>query len=225
MPHDDVGRVISDLPLGRGAFGLPESGFVFCCFNNAYKFNPSLFAARMKLLKAVDGSVIWLSNADKAVVANLQKAAASHDVNPERLVFASYLASTADHLARHRLADLFLDTLPYNAHTTASDALWAGVPVLTQIGETFAGRVSASLLTTLGMTELITENAEQFEQLAVALATQPVRLRDIRQKLARQRLSTPLFETAVFTRAMERAYAAIQQRYQDGLAPEHIDLP
>jgi protein O-GlcNAc transferase len=224
MPHDDVGRAISDQQLARDAFCLPEASFVFCCFNNIYKFSPELFAARIRLLKAVDGSVLWLSNASAAVVANLRKAAASAGVDPERLVFARHLASPAEHLARHRLADLFLDTLPYNAHTTASDALWAGLPVLTQIGETFAGRVAASLLTTLGLPELITESADEFEQLAIVLAKQPARLKEIRQKLARHRLSEPLFNTVRHARNIERAYVAIQRRHQNRLAPEHIDI-
>lgn len=225
MPHDDAGRAISDRVPARDAFSLPESGFVFCCFNNAYKLNPAMLAARMRLLKAVEGSVLWLSNAGTAAASNLRQAAASSGVDPERLVFAEHLVSRADYLARYRRADLFLDTLPYNAHTTASDALWAGLPVLTQIGDTFAGRVAASLLTTLGLSELITESTERFEQLAVALATQPARLEQIRQKLAQQRLNQPLFNTELFARNIERAYVAIQQRRQNGLAPEHIDIP
>jgi protein O-GlcNAc transferase len=225
MPHDDTGRAISDRQLTRSEFGLPENGFVFCCFNNAYKFNPALFAARMKLLQAVDGSVLWLSDAGAATVANLRQAAAAAGVDPGRLVFAPRLAASADHLARHRLADLFLDTLPYNAHTTASDALWAGLPVLTQIGASFAGRVAASLLTALGLPELITESAEQFEQQALTLATAPARLAAIRERLAQHRQSQPLFDTRLLTRDIERAYAAIYRRHQDGLSPEHIDVP
>jgi len=224
MPHDDAGRAISDHPLTRAAFGLPDQGFVFCCFNNAYKFNPAQFAARMKLLKAVEGSVLWLSDVGAAAVANLRRAAAAAGVDPARLMFASRLASSADHLARHRLADLFLDTLPYNAHTTASDALWVGLPVLTQIGPTFAGRVAASLLTALGLPELITESAAQFEQLALALATEPARLAELRDRLARHRRSRPLFDAKLLTRGIERAYATIYGRHQDGLPPEHLDV-
>ena len=163
MPHDSAGRAISDAGLARAQFGLADGAFVFCCFNNAYKFNPRAFASRMRILKAVEGSVLWLSEGHAEAMANLRKQAAAAGVAPERLIFATRVASMADHLARHRLADLFLDTLPYNAHTTASDALWAGLPVLTQIGESFAGRVAASLLTAIDLPELIVQTIEQFE--------------------------------------------------------------
>ena len=224
MPHDDAGRAISDRALTRAEFGLPETGFVFCCFNNAYKLTPHFFAARMKLLKAVPGSVLWLTRDNASAVDNLRKEATAAGVDPDRLVFADRLPSMADHLARHRLADLFLDTLPYNAHTTASDALWAGLPVLTQIGETFAGRVAASLLTALGLPELIAERPEQFESMAVELATEPAKLAAIKAKLAQNRLTTPLFDTELYTKHLEGAYAAMYQRHQSGLAPEHIHV-
>jgi protein O-GlcNAc transferase len=225
LPHDDSGRAITEQALDRAAFSLPESGFVFCCFNNAYKFNPKQFATFIKLLKAVDGSVLWLSNGGTAATSNLRHAAASAGIDPERLIFAGRLESSADHLARHRLADLFLDTLPYNAHTTASDALWAGLPVLTQIGETFAGRVAASLLSALELPELITENAEQFEQVAVALARESALVARIKKKLEHQRLRKPLFNTKIITRNIERAFLAIHQRHQNGLPPDHISIP
>jgi predicted O-linked N-acetylglucosamine transferase (SPINDLY family) len=130
-----------------------------------------------------------------------------------------------DHLARHRLADLFLDTLPYNAHTTASDALWAGLPVLTRIGETFAGRVAASLLHAIGLPELITSTPQAYEALAIELATNPEKLAAIKRKLANNRLATPLFDTQLFTKHIEAAYAAMYERYQAGLAPDHIVIP
>ena len=152
-----------------------QNGFVFCCFNNVYKLNPAPFRQRMKLLKAVQGSVLWLSETNVTAANNLRGEATAAGVDPDRLVFAGRVPSSADHLARHRLADLFLDTLPYNAHATASDALWAGLPVLTQIGETFAGRVAASLLTAVDLPELITRTPEQFENLAIELATRPRR--------------------------------------------------
>jgi protein O-GlcNAc transferase len=161
----------------------------------------------------------------KTAVDNLRREAVAAGVDPARLVFADRLPSSADHLARHRLADLFLDNLPYNAHTTASDALWAGLPVLTQIGETFAGRVAASLLTAIGVPELIAETPEQFESLAVELATRPELLAAIKAKLAQNRLIEPLFNTRLYTRHLESAYRAMVQRCREGLRPEHIQVP
>jgi protein O-GlcNAc transferase len=225
MPHDDTSRLISDRSFARAEFGLPEHGFVFCCFNNSYKLNPTLFRERMKLLKAVEGSVLWLSENNAAAMSNLRKEAVAADVDPGRLVFAGRLPSSADHLARHRLADLFLDTLPYNAHTTASDALWAGLPLLTQIGETFAGRVAASLLTAIGLPELIAQTPQQFESMAIELATKPEALAAIKDKLAQNRLTRPLFDTRLYTRHIESAYAAMYQRHRDGLSPDHIYVP
>ncbi len=224
MPHDDVGRGISDAGFERAQFGLPDGAFVFCCFNNAYKFNPPAFASRMRILKAVEGSVLWLSESHPAAMANLRKQAAAAGVAPERLVFATRVASMADHLARHRLADLFLDTLPYNAHTTASDALWAGLPVLTEIGKSFAGRVAASLLTAIGLSELIVQRCEQFESLAIELATAPEKLSSIRERLARNRSTTPLFDTKLLARHLEAAYATMMERSRAGLAPEPIQV-
>ncbi len=206
LPHDDRSRIISDQAFERSEFGLPEQSFVFCCFNNAYKLNPNIFRLWMKLLKAVEGSVLWLSENNATAAGNLRNEAIDAGVNPERLVFAKRLPSSADHLARHRLADLFLDTLPYNAHTTASDALWAGLPVLTQIGSTFAGRVAASLLNAINLPELITETPEEYERLAIDLATHPEKLAAIKRKLANNRLTTPLFNTRLFTRHIEAAY-------------------
>jgi predicted O-linked N-acetylglucosamine transferase (SPINDLY family) len=178
----------------------------------------------MRILKAVEGSVLWLSEGHHAAMDNLRKHAAAAGVAPERLVFAARVASTADHLARHRLADLFLDTLPYNAHTTASDALWAGLPVLTGIGESFAGRVAASLLTAIGLPELIVQTGEQFESLAIELATAPEKLSSIREQLTRNRSTTPLFDTRLFTRHLETAYATMAERSRAGLSPEPIQV-
>ena len=224
LPHDDTSRPVSSRSFERREFGLPADGFVFCCFNNAYKLNPHLFRSRMKLLKAVEGSVLWLSENNATAANNLRSEAAAAGVAPDRLVFAERLPSSADHLARHRLADLFLDTLPYNAHTTASDALWAGLPVLTQIGETFAGRVAASLLTAVGLPELIAETQEQFENMAIELATRPERLAAIKHKLAQNRSTKPLFNTKLYTRHIESAYAAMYRRHRDGLLADHIHI-
>jgi predicted O-linked N-acetylglucosamine transferase (SPINDLY family) len=224
LPHDDAGRAIADTGLERAQFGLPDGAVVFCCFNNAYKFNPRVFASRMRILKAVEGSVLWLSESHPTAMENLRRHAAAAGVAPERLVFATRVASVADHLARHRLADLFLDTLPYNAHTTASDALWAGLPVLTQIGESFAGRVAASLLTAIGLPELIVQTTGEFESLAIELATAPAKLAAIRERLTKNRSIAPLFDTRLFAHHLEIAYATMMERSRAGLAPEPIQV-
>jgi predicted O-linked N-acetylglucosamine transferase (SPINDLY family) len=175
----------------------------------------------MAILGQVEGSVLWLLEDNARAAENLRKEAAARGVDPKRIVFAKR-APLADHLARHRLADLFLDTLPYNAHTTASDALWAGLPVLTRTGETFAGRVATSLLNAIGLPELVTRTREEYENLAIELAGQPDRLASIKEKLAGNRLTTPLFDTQLFTRHIESAYKAMYERYQACLPPDHL---
>jgi predicted O-linked N-acetylglucosamine transferase (SPINDLY family) len=194
---------------------------VFCCFNNNYKIVPSVFDCWMRILRRVEGSVLWLLENNKATTGNLIKEASARGVNPERLVFAQIMP-LADHLARLRSADLFLDTLPYNAHTTASDALWAGVPVLTCIGETFAGRVAASLLNAVGLSELIASSRDDYERSAVELATDRQRFSAIKAKLQANRLAAPLFDTERFTRHIETAYAQMYERHRAGLAPDHF---
>ena len=218
---NDRKRAIADKTVTRAELGLPTDAFVFCCFNNNYKLNPGIFDRWMRILKRVDGSVLWLFEDNASAARNLRKEAAARGVNPERLVF-SKLVPLPEHLARHRAADLFLDTLPYNAHTTASDALWTGVPVLTLVGETFAGRVAASLLQAIGMPELITETPQAYEVLALELANNPDRLAAIRRKLEHNRLTTPLFDSKLFTKHIEAAYTAIYERYCGGLPPDHI---
>ncbi|MGI8526699.1 MAG: tetratricopeptide repeat protein [Pseudolabrys sp.] len=218
----DAKRVISDMPFQRSEMGLPQTGFVFCCFNNNYKLNPDLFTRWMDILKKVEGSVLWLSENNSTAAVNLKKEANARGVNADRIIFAKRVPLIADHLARFRLADLFLDTSPNNAHTTANDALWAGLPVLTQIGETFAGRVAASLLTAIGLPELITSTPKSYEALAVDLATNRDKLTAIRQKLAANRLTMPLFDTALYTRHVEAAYIAMHERRQAGLQPDTI---
>ena len=225
MPHDDLQRSVSDRSFDRAEFDLPKGAFVFCCFNNSYKLNPNTFKVWMRILKIVHGSVLWLSDTNATAVVNLQKEAVIAGIEPERLIFAKRLSSSADHLARHRLADLFLDTLPYNAHTTASDALWAGLPVLTKIGETFAGRVAASLLNAVGLPELITETQQEYEELAIELATNPEKLAAIKQKLSQTRLTKPLFNTKLFTRHIEAAYTEMYRRHQAHLPSDHIYVP
>jgi predicted O-linked N-acetylglucosamine transferase (SPINDLY family) len=223
LPHcyqaNDNRRLISEQTFTRTELGLPAAGFVFCCFNNNYKITPDIFDRWMRILQRVAGSVLWLLEDNATVTVNLRKEAAARAVDPERLIFAKRMAPT-DHLSRQRCADLFLDTLPYNAHTTASDALWAGLPVVTCRGETFAGRVAASLLQTIGLPELITTTLEDYERLAIELAERPEQLSAVRQKLAANRLTTPLFDTRVMTRHLESAYTAMNKRHRGGLLPE-----
>jgi predicted O-linked N-acetylglucosamine transferase (SPINDLY family) len=166
--------------------------------------------------------VLWLSEGDKTEVANLRREAAQRAVSPERLIFATSMPSMADHLARHRAADLFIDTLPFNAHTTASDALWAGLPVLTCAGQALAGRVAASLLNAIGLPELITTSRDQYRELAVRLAQNPAQLLQLRNKLARNRLTAPLFDTVRYTRHLESAFTSIYERQQRQLPPTHL---
>ncbi len=173
----------------------------------------------MRLLAAVDGSVLWLLDDNDTARRNLGRAAAARGIAPGRLVFAPR-AQPAMHLARHRLADLFLDTLPYNAHTTASDAIWAGVPLVTCMGSQFDGRVAASLLLTVGLGELITTTLEEYESLALALAREPQRLAGLRARLAETRLSSPLFDIARFCTAIEAAYLRMVHSARAGQAPE-----
>jgi len=218
---NDTKRLIAERVFTRKECGLPEIGFVFCCFNNNYKITPVTFDGWMRILKRVEGSVLWLLEDNPKAAENLRKEATERGVDAERLIFAKRMP-LAEHLARHRIADLFLDTLPYNAHTTASDALWAGLPLLTLAGETFAARVAASLLNAIQLPELITSTQEEYEALAIELATNPEKLTAIRQKLEKNRLTTPLFDTERFTHHLEEAYGVMYERYQEGLPPGHI---
>ena len=227
LPHcyqvNDRQRKVSERKFGRSELGLPETGFVFCCFNNNFKITPSTFDGWMRILRRVEGSVLWLLEDNPLAAGNLRNEAQARGVDPQRVVFAQRMPLD-EHLARHKSADLFIDTLPYNAHTTASDALWVGLPVLTCAGESFASRVAASLLKAIGLPELVTQSQQDFEDLAVELASQPQQLAGVREKLARNRLKTPLFDTEQFTRHIEQAYHAMHQRHVAGLLPEHIIL-
>ena len=216
---NDSQRRISEVGQSRRECGLPENAFVYCCFNNPYKILPDIFDVWMRLLRANENSVLWLFEKHPAASANLCREAEKRGVSAERLIFASQMA-LPDHLARHRHADLFLDTLPYNAHTTASDALWSGVPVLTCLGTTFAGRVAGSLLTAVGLDELITSSVEEYEAMALQLAREPSHLAALKDRLLRNRSTYPLFNTERFARNIETAFLTMWERYQRGLSPE-----
>jgi protein O-GlcNAc transferase len=222
LPHsyqvNDRRRRVADRVYSREELGLPRDGFVFCCFNNNYKITPETFDGWMRILAQVEGSVLWLLEDNALAGANLRNEAAIRYIDPTRLIFAQRLP-LAEHLGRHRAADLFLDTAPCNAHTTASDALWSGLPVLTLTGATFAGRVASSLLAALGLPELITATAQEYEELAVHLATHPQALKELNEKLAGNRLTKPLFDTPLFTRHLEDAFTQIHERHLKGDGP------
>jgi len=218
---NDRKRTISNRKFTRFDLGLPEDEFVFCCFNNNYKITPAAFDRWMRILWKVEGSVLWLFEDNPLARGNLVKEASSRGVTEDRLVFAKRM-NLAEHLARLRLADLFIDTLPYNAHTTASDALWVGLPVITQVGNTFAGRVAASLLYAVDLPELVVGTDDEYEDLAVGLARDPRRLEKIRQKLSQNRSTTALFDTPLVTQHIEAGYLEMYRRHENGLPPDDI---
>lgn len=221
---NDSQRCIAEGSFSRAQLGLPDSGFVFCCFNDNYKLTPETFSAWMRILNQVNGSVLFLYADNDIAVENLRREAGSRGIDPGRLVFGGRLPAP-EYRARYRACDLFLDTLPYNAGTTASEALWAGLPVLTCAGEAMAGRVAASLLKAIGLPELVTYSRGEYEALAVALATEVDRLGDIRGELARNRDVAPLFDTPRFTALIEAAYCAMHERQRAGLPPGQIRVP
>jgi predicted O-linked N-acetylglucosamine transferase (SPINDLY family) len=210
QPNDDK-REIPPVAPTRSECGLPETGFVFCAFNANYKFSPEVFDIWMRLLHSVPGSVLWLLEANAEAVANLCREARARGIPAERLVFAAR-TSAEQHLARHVLADLFVDTLPCCAHTTASDALWAGLPVLTCRGSTFAGRVAASLLHALDLPELVSPSLAEYEHTALRLAQNRDELAALKAKLAEKRNTAPLFDTTATCRALEELYLQMEPR-------------
>jgi len=214
-------RSVSETSLLRHELGLPNTGFVFCCFNNNYKITPTTFTGWMRILKAVEDSVLWLLENNHNTAKNLKKEAMKFGINEDRLVFATF-KPIEEHLNRIKQADLFIDTLPCNAHTTTSDALRMGLPVLTCIGNSFASRVAASLLNAVNLPELITTSQEQYESLAIELATNPEKLKIIKDKLVDNLPTAPLYDTPLFTRHLESAYLTMYDRYQQGLDPDHI---
>ena len=223
MPADAT-RAISKRGVARAEEGLPEDAFVFCCFNAPYKINSEIFAVWMRLLIRTPQAVLWLGQINAAAQRNLVRAAQGHGVSADRLIFAAPRPDPAEHLARLGLADLFLDTLPYNAHATSSDALWAGLPVLTCRGDAFAGRVAASMLKAAGLPELIAASVEEYEARASELARNPGLLAALKAKLAQARTSA-LFDTAAYTRRLERAYVTMWQKSQCGQPPTAFEVP
>jgi protein O-GlcNAc transferase len=227
LPHTyqatDNTQQIADVPLSRSDCGLPDDGFVFCSFNGNFKIEAVLFDVWMRLLDKTPGSVLWLYNSNDLAKTNLKREAAARGVDPDRLVFAAKVPKD-QHLARYRLADLALDTRTCGGHTTTSDALWAGLPVLTMQGKHFASRVSASLLSAIGMPELITRNLEDYEALALELAQHPGKLAGLEAKLASNRLSEPLFDTPRFVKNLEAAYRRMWEVHTSGHPPTHITV-
>lgn len=229
MPHSYQCNDRKTAPLNlaiaprRRDLGLPEDAFVFCCFNNSFKITPAVFALWLEILKACEHSVLWLLLDNATAADHLRAAAARGGVDPSRLVFAARTTVEA-HLARHAAADLFLDTTPYNAHTTASDALWMGVPVITQLGRSFPARVAASLLHAVDLPELITQSAEEYQSLAIRLAKKPPDLGRIRARLESARHSSPLFDAAVFARDLESAFAEMMERHRRRQPPSDIKV-
>jgi predicted O-linked N-acetylglucosamine transferase (SPINDLY family) len=218
---NDGSRPPVNEPMPRHVAGLPPQGLVFCCFNACYKITPAVFDCWMRILRRVNGSVLWLIADNQTAVANLQVEARRRGVDAARLIFARRMPMRS-HLARLCTADLFLDTLPICAHTLASDALWAGLPLLTRAGESFAGRVAASLLLAMGIPELIAYSEREYEDIACKLADNPDRLSNLRQRLAHQRMNGPVFDSARLARTLESAYTAILDRQDKGLTPDHL---
>jgi protein O-GlcNAc transferase len=223
LPNDDQQPIAGETPSRRD-LGLPESGFVFCAFNNIYKLNPVMFDIWMRLLEETPASVLWLRGGEGAMRANLRREAQVRGIDAERLVFAPRVQAMDAHLARYRQADLFLDTLPYGAHATARDALWAGLPVLTCTGDAFATRVAASLLTALKLPELVTANLEDYASRALTLAHSPSLLAELRVKLAHQRVTRPVFDTDLYRQHLESAYSTMSARQRRGESPQSFKV-
>ena len=220
---NDAKRKVASLAPTRTQAGLPEDAFVFCCFNNNYKITPPVFDVWMRLLAQLDGSVLWLLRDNPGAEQNLRREASTRRIDATRLVFADH-ASPPEHLARQRLADLFLDTIPINAHTTASDALWVGLPLLTCRGNAFAGRVAASLLEAAGLPELVTTSLEQYEALALRLATDATLLDQFRRRLTNGATTSRLFDSDRFRRHIEAAYLRMWERWQRGEKPQSFGV-
>jgi len=220
MPTDNS-RKFSNRFISRQEMSLPDEAFVFCCFNNNYKITDVEFDIWMRLLMKVKGSVLWLRRSNEQSDKNIMTAAQKRNIDSSRLVFADKLPMD-EHLSRHKLADLFIDTFTFNAHTTTTEALWAGLPVVTKQGQGFAARVAGSLLNSIGLSELITSSESEYESLILELAMNPSKLRKVKEKLNKNRLSHPLFNTELYTKHLENGYLTAYQKYYDGKDPENI---
>jgi predicted O-linked N-acetylglucosamine transferase (SPINDLY family) len=221
---DDSKRMASSRVFSKKECGLPENAFVFCCFNNDYKFNALVLDSWSRILHNAKQSVLWISENNPSFRHNIAAEFTKRGIDANRIIFAKRLELMADHLARYHLADLFLDTYPYNAHTTAVDSLKTGVPVLTLLGESFASRVAASLLNAIGLPELITHTTEQYEALAVDLAKSPDKMAALKIALSTQKKSFPLFDAKLFAHNLEAAFMSMYERYQLDLLPEAITI-
>ena len=219
----DSTQKISNKIFTKDELGLPKNSFVFCCFNQNYKITPSVFDIWMRLLKKVEKSVLWLIKDNDVAVYNLKKEAEKRGVKSDRIIFAKHMP-VSEHLARHKIADLFVDTFPYTAHTTCSDALWSGLPVITRTGQSFASRVAGSLLNAVNLKELITKTEKEYEDLILKLAKNPKQLKEIKNKLKKNRLKEPLFNSKLYTKKIESAYKKIYKRYNSDLPLKNIEI-
>ena len=219
----DSTQKISNKIFTKDELGLPKNSFVFCCFNQNYKITPSVFDIWMRLLKKVEKSVLWLIKDNDVAVYNLKKEAEKRGVKSDRIIFAKHMP-VSEHLARHKIADLFVDTFPYTAHTTCSDALWSGLPVITRTGQSFASRVAGSLLNAVNLKELITKTKKEYEDLILKLAKNPKQLKEIKNKLKKNRLKEPLFNSKLYTKKIESAYKKIYERYNSDLPLKNIEI-
>ena len=219
----DSSLKISDKIFKREELGLPKNAFVFCCFNQNNKITPNIFDIWMRILKTVDKSVLWLLEDNSIAVKNLRKEAKKRKIDPKRIIFAKRMSMT-NHFARHKCADLFIDTFPYGAHTTCSDSLWAGLPIVTLMGKSFASRVGGSLLNAINLEELITITEKEYEKLIMELANNSYRLKEIRNKLHKNRFTKPLFDTKLYTKNIELAYTKIYEKHLNKLPAKNIDI-
>ena len=222
MPTDNT-RIISNKPISRKEQGLPEDGIVFCCFNNSYKISSIEFDIWMLIVGRIDNSVLWLNIKNKLVRENICRAAQIRGIDPSRIIFANSLPME-EHLARYALADIFLDTFNFNAHTTASEALWAGLPVVTKLGKSFAARVAGSLLSAVGLDELITHTELEYEELILELALNPKKLKKIKHKLNKNKITEPLFDTELYISHIEQSYLKAYDNYLLGNNTVNINI-
>ena len=222
MPTDFNGLNLND-NFTRFDYGIPDNAFVFCCFNNQYKFTPDIFNIWMRLLKKIENSTLWLKISNKEARMNILKQANLRDVSSKKIIFAENI-SLEDHMSRYKLADLFLDTYPYGAHTTCADALWSGLPVLTKKGDSFSSNVSSSLLNALNMKELISNNNEEYEKIAIEISSNPEKLKILKEKLANNHKIKNLFKTKTFTKNLEKAFEHVYEKNLKNLSIESIEI-